>query len=160
MKLYEITKEFKEIEKLEDIPQEAIDDTLEAIKGEFQDKGLAVLAYILNEESTLEALESHKKRIDEKIKSIKNRTEKLKDYLRHNMEVCGIKKIECDLFKASLGKPSKIVELVDEDLIPKEYKKEKITISISKADIKKALDNGDDVPGVKLSEGKSRLTIK
>ncbi len=158
MKLYEITEQFKQVENLDDVSPEAIQDTLDSIVGEFEEKGVAVLAYILNEQNSIDAMKSHKKDVDSKIKSMESRIGSLKEYLRYNMEVCGITKIESPLFKATLGKPSKIVDVSDEDLLDDKYiriKREPI-----KSDISKDLKSGIEVSGARLIDGKPRLTIK
>ena len=47
---------------------------------------------------------------------------------------------------------SESITIEDEELIDKKYKTVKVTTSISKADIKKAIKNGDNVLGASLSE--------
>ena len=47
--------------------------------------------------------------------------------------------------------PPRVV-VADERLLPKEYIKEKITTSIDKIAIKKALQNGDEVAGASLEQ--------
>jgi hypothetical protein len=157
MKLYEITKEFKEVESLDDIPPEAMADTLEAIRGEFEGKALAVMAFMLNQQSDLDQLEGHKKKIEAKIKTLKSKNEKLKHYLRVNMEQCGIKKINGALYGASLGEPSEIVVVDDDHKVPNFYFDSKSTLN--KVRVKEALKSGLDVPGAHIGNGKPRLTI-
>jgi CxxC motif-containing protein len=50
---------------------------------------------------------------------------------------------------------SQTVEILDEDLIDKEFKTVKVTTSISKAEIKKAIKNGQIVVGADLIDHKN-----
>ena len=84
----------------------------------------------------------------------------MREYLRTNMESCGISKITCPLFSITLGKPSKMVLITDEDKIPPDYLNIKTSVSPMKAEILKALKNGESVPGAEMGESKSRLIIK
>ena len=54
---------------------------------------------------------------------------------------------------------SEAVVLTDEAVIPDEYKKEKLTVSIDKTEIKKALKAGTEVPGAVI-EVRQNLQIK
>ena len=54
---------------------------------------------------------------------------------------------------------SEAVVLTDEAVIPAEYKKEKLTISVDKAEIKKALKAGTSVPGA-IIEVRKNLQIR
>ena len=158
MKLYKIANEFKEVENITYMPEEVIRDTLEGIEGEFKEKALAVTAFIKNEDLDLVALKAHKKEIDEKIKAISNRSESIKEYLRFNMEKCGITKIESPFFNITLGKPFEVVDIVDMDALPEKFIK--TTVAPDKIAIKKELKEGADISGAKMSTGKSRLLIK
>ena len=158
MKLYEITREFKEVEGITDVPECAVRDTLEAISGEFKDKALAVTAFIKNQDADIETLKAHSKVIADKIRVISNKNDSMREYLRLNMEACGISKIESPYFNITLGKPSEVVEVEDITLIPKRFIK--TAVSADKAAIKKQIKSGAEVLGAKISMGKSRLLIK
>ena len=89
-----------------------------------------------------------------------SKTDKLKDYLRFNMEESGINKISSELFTASLRKGIDVVSIVDMDMLPDEYVSVKTSIQPDKAAIKKALKEGVEIPGAKLEKGKSSLLLK
>ena len=161
MKLYEYAEQYRAaLEHLEsmDLPDEVIEDSISAIKGELTDKAEALAAFILNMDSDIEQLQAHKAKVDAAIKSKKKRQEWLKDYLRWNMESCGISKIECPLFKVSLRRPVKSVMVSDESKLPDgciRVKREP-----DKTEIKKRLQADMDVPGASLVDGKAVITIK
>lgn len=158
MKLYQITEQFKELESLDDIPEDALADTLEALQGEFKIKAENLGYFLENQKADIDKLKSHVKAIQSKIKTMENREAWLKDYLRQNMEASGIDKIECPYFKISLGAPSEVVEVVDIDLLDEKYVR--LKREADKTVIKKDLKSGINIDGAKLSKGKSRLTIK
>ena len=158
-KLHQISKDY--IGFLEsDIPAEDLNECLESIEGAFEDKGSNIVAVVNTLQSDVDAISNEIKRLQERKKSIVNNQERLKEYLRYNMEVSGITKINHPLFNISLGKPSVVADVTDVDLLPDEYIKLETKITPDKVKIKKALKEGIEIEGAQLSEGKSRLLIK
>lgn len=160
MKLYEITEQFKQLEKMEDLDEETMLDTLESIEGEFLTKCRNVAAYFQNLDADVRELKEAESRIAARRKSIENKSNSLKEYLLRNMIATGTTKIECPEFSITLRKPSQALEVVDLDLIPEHYKKETVTISADKNAIKAAIKAGDDIPGARIIDGKQSLSIK
>lgn len=158
MKLYEIAQNYREVAGLDD--PEKVKDTLDMIEGEFTDKASNILAIIQNGNSDLAALELQISRLSAMKKSITSVQDKLKDYLRHNMEATGITKIEHPLFKVSLGKGQPVCEVMDVEQLPDQFVSVRQSITPDKKAILSALKQGEQIPGAKLSIGKSKLTIK
>jgi len=158
VKLYEIANNYQQALANLDPEDEAYSDTLEAIEGEIEEKGKNVAAYFLNLDSDISQLKEAEDKIKARRLAIQKQSDKLKDYLRFNMQETGISKIECPEFKITLGKPSQIVA-VDDDLDVR-YVVEKVTKSPDKAAIKADLKDGIIIKGAKLVEGKARLIIK
>ena len=77
------------------------------------------------------------------------------DYL---LKLFKIEKMQTEINELSYRK-SEAVVLTDEAVIPAEYKKEKLTISVDKTEIKKALKAGTEVPGVMI-EVRQNLQIR
>ena len=105
--------------------------------------------------------------LDEQIKSLTAKKKKLtaeidkfKNDLRQAMSDSGITRIESVehgiLFR--LDKPSSVVSIDNESLIPEKYFK--VVRQLDKMAVKKALQIGDSIEGASLQEGKHRLTIK
>lgn len=88
---------------------------------------------------------------DRKVASV----DKQIDYL---LKLFKIEKMQTEINELSYRK-SEAVVLTDEAVIPAEYKKEKLTISVDKTEIKKALKAGTEVPGVMI-EVRQNLQIK
>ena len=163
MHLYELTAEYREFQQLvesEEFDEKTIADTLESIQGEIKDKGRNVAAFLQNLEADVEALKAAESRIAARRRTIENRAEWLKEYLRSNMERCGISKIECPEFVVTLGKPRDVCEIVNEDELPELYVKTKVTKSPDKTLILKAMKDGYNVPGARIGKSKPSLTIK
>lgn len=74
------------------------------------------------------------------------------------MEMMGITKIETELGNLSLRK-SKSVNIYDESLIDKKFIEIETKEKISKTEIKKAIETGENVQGANIVE-KNNLNIK
>lgn len=162
--LYTITEQFKELAALAEAADDdlaiALRDTMEAIEGEFQEKGKAIAMVTLNLDSDLEAIQSQIDRLTERKRIIANRKESLKEYLRTNMDASGITKITHPLFTITCGKGKPIVVIDDEKAIPDEFMNVKVTSAPDKAQIAKAIKEGTEVPGAHTEIGKSSISIK
>ena len=104
----------------------------------------------------IKAMEYDVSAIDEEIKRLgaikrvrNNAIERLKNVLSETMQNFDVPEIATPTLKINFRK-SQTVEILDEDLIPKEFKTVKVTTSISKAEIKKAIKNGELVAGAGL----------
>tara|TARA_R110000787_G_scaffold281021_1_gene392096 strand:+ start:626 stop:1105 length:480 start_codon:yes stop_codon:yes gene_type:complete len=159
MKLYEISSDMIALENL-DLEPDQIADTMESLQMSFNDKAENIAA--LNETFTgnIESIDTQIKRLQAMKKTITNRQNQLKEYLRYNMIESGITKIDCPYFKISLRKAAKSVQVDDVDLLPDEFVTVTTVISANKNAIAKALKNGDEVSGATLVDGKQSLTIK
>lgn len=161
--LYEISTRFRELSRLaEDGDEgmvEAIADTLEGIEGEFQEKAEAIVMVATNVTRHVAAIDQQIERLQAKKRAVLNKEENLRSYLKKNMIETGINKIECPLFTITLAKAAKVVEILDEDLLPVEFISVRTEIKPDKAAIKKALKDGP-VDGAGLIDGTRRLTIK
>jgi hypothetical protein len=142
-----------------DLPVEAVNDTLEALGGELEDKVINVAKFFRNMEATAEAIKSAEEDMAKRRKALENRVQWLKSYIKDNMEVCGISQIECPHFKLSIQKNPAIVNIVDEGAIPAQFKEQVSGWKIDKAAIKNAIKSGNAVPGTELVSG-TRLSIK
>lgn len=164
MNLYEISKEYQEtflaLSEIDGLDDQIIEDTMSAIKGEMEDKCRNVAAYFQNIDADVEAMEGVIKKISARMKTEKAKSNRFREYLKTNMEACGIKKIECPEFCISLkdGAKESVVEVDDVDSLPDDYKK---TVSTAKkTEIKAALKKGESIEGCRLVDGKSSLVIK
>lgn len=143
-----------------DLDEQTILDTLEAESGDLVEKGKNVAAVFRNLESDAKQIKEAEQQLAERRKAIEKRAESLRQYLKTNMEVAGIQKIECPWFVISIAHNPEAVTVDDESLIPRDYFKEiPATFQLDKALVKSAIKDGYDVPGAHLSRGTS-LRIK
>ena len=156
--LYEMPNDLIELMDTE-INEEVKAEIIEAIKLQIETKAENIIAVIRNYESRIEAIKTEEKRLNEYRKSQENQLNRLKEYTTTCMEMLDHKKLDTNLGRISLRKKPSSLNIVDEDLIPSEYKEIIQTIKIDKAQIKKDLKD-KKIEGVELVEGENSLQIK
>ena len=143
-----------------DLDEQTIIDTLEGESTDLIEKGKNVAAVFRNLESDAKQIKEAEQQLAERRKAIEKRAESLKSYLKTNMEVAGIQKIECPWFVITLAQNPEAVTVDDETLIPRDYFKEiPASYQLDKTLVKQAIKDGYEVPGAHLSRGTS-LRIK
>ena len=110
-----------------DLPIEAVNDTLDALSGELEDKAINVAKFLRNMETMAEAIKNAETDMAKRRKALESRVKWLKDYLKGNMEHTGISKIECPYFKLSIQNNPSAVNILNEDVIPEQFKEAVIT---------------------------------
>lgn len=141
------------------LPAEAVNDTLEALTGELEEKAINVAKFLRSMEAMAEAIKAAEADMAKRRKMLEIRAQWLRDYLKGNMENTGITKIECPYFKLSVQNNPAAVNILDEEAIPGQFKEQVITWKIDKTGIKKAIQAGESVAGASLANG-TRLVIK
>ncbi|EIC29446.1 siphovirus Gp157 family protein [Methylomicrobium album] len=142
-----------------ELPAEAISDTLEALAGELEEKAVNVAKFLRNMETTAEAIKVAEANMAKRRKTLENRVQWLKGYLKSNMEHSGMTEIECPYFRVTIRSNPPAVEILDEDSVPAEFKEPVVNWKVDKTAIRKALQAGQSVAGASLSQG-ARLVIK
>lgn len=168
MKLYELVSEEQKLNELflmaidEETGEIRDNETLEELETELKNalvnKSEGIIKVIRNQESDLEMVTAEIERLTNLKNRIKKEMENFKSYIKFNMKKMNLKKVETSLGNISL-RQSTITEIYDESSLPKEFLKEKITYTPSKTEIKKAIENGQEVKGARLVINTS-LTIK
>jgi hypothetical protein len=156
LSLYQMAEPIRQIMQDEEIPLEHKIDTIELLSDDFKEKAQKLAAYIREVEAEATAYDDEVKRLAERKRLLNASADRLKDYLRDNMEKTSISKIE-GLFKITLGKPSQVVE-VNEATLPQQYFK--VSVSPDKTELAKLLKQGATIQGASLVDGKSKLIIK
>ena len=168
MKLYEITSEMRVLDELflscideetGEVKDDGVIDILEQeLKLQLQTKGAGIIKSFKNSEAMLNGVDEEIKRLQALKKSISNQINSRKEYIVRNMEMMGITKIETELGNLSLRK-SKSVNIYDESLIDKKFIEIETKEKISKTEIKKAIEAGENVQGANIVE-KNSLNIR
>ncbi len=167
MTLYELEEQYADfLSKVEsgEIPDEAIEDTLEAIDGAYENKVDQIACIIKEMNARADGIKTEKDRLNERLTTLKGKTERLKDYLRQSMEKTGKSRIETSRNRVTLGAASEAVTITDLTKL-RGYEKAWKTYAydernVDKTLLKTILKAGESVPGAALQTGKPRLTIK
>ena len=162
--LYNITNKFAELmDRAEngELTEEEYNKLGEELKLELQNKRSNIIGYVRNSELLIEAMKAEEKRLADIRKNGEAKLDKFKQYVKENMEKLGLDKIPTELGSLSIAKNPISVEIENENEIPKEFKNEKITISIDKTAIKNHFkETGEIVPGTRIIDDKTSLRIK
>jgi len=154
MKLYEVSTEYQMIlESCIDENGEITDIALfDGSFEKFNDKAINVAGYFYNLEAEADAIRDAEKRMASRRQSIEKRVKFFKDYLLCNMKRFGIQEIKHPYFKISIAKNPVSVACYNEKLIPDIYINVETVEKIDKMAIKKALQEGKEVPGAVLEQ--------
>ncbi len=160
MRLYEISSEFQKvvdlIENCDEMSPELIEQ-LNAVSDNASAKVLNVAAYIKNLEAESISMDIYINNMQDRQLRITKRIDSLKEYLRYNMDILKLNKVESPEFDVQLRANQYSLDLFDQALVPKEYLRVKETVTLSRADIIKDLKVGCDVPGARFVTTKSVL---
>lgn len=142
-----------------DLPDEVIADTLEGASGDLENKAWNIAALIQQFDGDIGLIKDAEQRMAARRKTLERRVDWLRGYLLGQLLRVGIHEIDSPEFVIRLrDNPPKVI-LDDETLVPVSYRREEITITLRKDDIRKALLDGHPVPGAHL-EREKRLVIK
>lgn len=166
MNLFDISKYINEKgEYIDEETGELVDaETYEllekALLKEINEKGTGLIKANNNIQSDIDVVTREIERLRKIQSSLNKQKENFNNYIMVNMLKMGKKKIESPLGKITVG-TSTATEIYDPSVVPREYKKTqtKIVETISKTDLKKALKDGELIPGARLKIN-HKLTIK
>src|SRR5690606_3924103 len=151
--LYELTGNYQQLLELADeADPQAFEDTLNVLEDEINHKAENIAKVIKTLEAEAKALEDEKKRLENRITSRKNKIQRLKDYLKENLEKAGLPKAKGKTFTVWVQDSEK-VHVSDESAIPEQYFVMKR--QLSKTAIKEAIENGQQVAGAEIVKNKS-----
>lgn len=155
MRMYELTEMYKELQAAienEEVTQEEVADTFDAIKDAMTVKIDALSAIFLEAQGDEVKIDTEIERL-KKLKARAGRTkERVTNIAANFLTAMGKDNAKGEQFTFKRRKFPPRVVVADEKLLPKEYIKEKVLTSIDKIAIKKALQNGDEVTGASLEQ--------
>lgn len=152
--LYELTGSAFELQMLlesGDIDEDTYKDTLESL--DINAKIESVCKVIRNLTAEAEAYKAEKDRLAERQKTAENGIKRLKDSLLHYMLTTEQNKVKQGVFSVRINR-SESVNILDPLKIPTDYLKFSEP-QINKAEIKKVLQSGDEIPGAELVTNES-----
>lgn len=161
LSLYEITGAFPRLMAQEEMSEEDKNKVEEELTTLLQKKSNSVIAYSKNIELAIKAMKEEETRISTNRKTLENRLEQFKKYVKECMEGNGINKIETDLGTLSIARSPMSIEIVNEEEIPDEYKEVIFTTKVDKKKIAEAFKStGELIEGVEIHTGNTNLRIK
>ena len=159
MTLYELTGQILELQELmeDDVYEpELINDTMESVMYDFQNKADDYVKLIKNIEAQVFALDEEAKRLKAKQDKMKNKVKMLKDKLITAMTQTGTRKLQGTIGTLSLRRSTKIPSELTWENVPQEYVKTEVKKSIDKVSLTSAIKEGK-VKGIELEETNSLL---
>lgn len=161
MNLYEIREDFLALlDAIEngEIPDEAVADTLESMKGEFDEKIENTACYIKNLKAEADAIKAEENSLKERRQAKEHHIERLKNGMMECMSHLGIKKVEGARARVTIStRTGASVIIFPDAVIPEEYQRTKV--EPDKTALKEALKAGVAIKGVTLADSCS-VTIK
>lgn len=164
LKLYEIADSFIALmDRLEagEITQEEGQAVEKELQKALMVKSNNIIGYYLDRKSLIDAIDTQIKRLQEYKKTEVNKLDRYKDYVKNSMEYLGIEKIETGAGKLQIARSPISVDIIDEKLIPDEYKEVVTEVKVNK---KKIADNfkatGEIIEGVRINTDNKNLRIK
>lgn len=163
LRLYQIADDYltalDALAELDDLPAEAIADTLEGLAGTFQDKAANVAAYIRTLDAEAAAIADARQAMERRQSALERHAGRLRDYLKGQMERTGIPRVNSPWIavRVQSNPPSVVIE--DETRLPECFKQEVTTVKLLRCNIAKALKAGEPVTGTRL-ERTTRLVIQ
>lgn len=157
LKLYELTDSFLRIADLidENQPDEALEMALQQIDVAIEEKaeGIAKLVKMLDYDA--DVYKAEEKRLADRRRAIENKRDRIKEYLKLQMERVGKDKIKLPMATLALQNNPPAVHITDDKAIPAKY----ITIIPEqhvpdKKAILEALRAGNEVPGAEVTQGR------
>ena len=149
MTLFEMTSQVNALYELlqnEEIDEQVFLDTLEAIGTEEKIEGYCQVIKEL--QGDLDKYKTEADRLTSRMKTAKNNIDRMKESLLTFLKVSGQDKVKAGTFAVSIG-TSKATNILDEALIPTEYKTPQPD-KIDKTAIKKAIESGLTVAGAEI----------
>jgi hypothetical protein len=142
--LFEVSYKFRDLLEMaehdqdDESLQDAIVSTLESVEYEFKDKVIDCAKYIKNLQSQSDAIKQATDDMLKRKSAMDKRIENVKRYVLQNMQATQIKNVECEFFKVSLKTNPPSVQIINMELIPADFTRQKITFEVDKKVIKQA----------------------
>lgn len=158
MNIYQLSEQYLSLVSMADqLDEETFRDTLEAIEEALEDK-LQNMVYVMRLiESDIELVKAEEQRLAASRKTMENKIQSLK-----NMMIDAVKVVDSETNKVQFkGNPliksvyiqkTKSVDIYDEELIPEDYKNEKVVVSVDKKKLLAELKKEEFIPGAAVKE--------
>ena len=156
--LFNITERYINILELCENPEvtpEMLEEALKSMDGELNDKLENICAFIKSLDGDVAVIDNEIARLQARKKTINNKISSLKDYMENCLRMLELRKVKTSLNTISIQKNPSSIEILDETLIPEEFKSVETVTKIDKKALLKAVKETGEIAGVSLktSEG-------
>lgn len=159
--LYEIKNQYLELAMNDEMTEEEKIELQNAIREELLAKTDGIIAVTKQAEALIEAMKNEEERLRANRKANEKKLESFKEYVKNCMMDMNLQKIETPLGEMKIAKNPMSVEILDEEKIPQEFKKEKVETSIDKkALLEHFKTTGEIIDGAKFHDDFYSLRIK
>jgi enolase len=135
------------------------EDAIEEAGENFREYIVQAMDIASNLKMSAEAIKLEQDRLHNLRNERLTRAERLENAVKRYMEMVDVKEVVTDLYTLKLRKNPPKVEILEEVVVPSEYKVEKVSFTIDKKAIADALKNGVPVDGARLINT-TRLEVK
>lgn len=156
MTLYELTNECQDLmDKMDDpsVDKEALKEAIDLTKENLRNKIEGYIKVYMNNQAKIESVHNEIDRLKQRENMLKDRTDVLADSILTVMQLCGLTKIETDLFTAKIKTGNGKVVVTDEDLLDSKFfnvKPSKPTLD--RTALRKAILAGEDIEGASIEK--------
>ena len=158
MNLFDLTQEAKAILAMEDVDQQAIDDTLQGLGLDDKFSSYSAIIKTLNADS--DALAVAIKQLQDKKKSTENKVSRLKEMAMNSMMDLDMTKAGNAVHSLTLRAGSKMSKVVHDDTAKFPIEFVSLIEKFDNAGLKKALKNGAEFKGYHLENGEPSILIR
>ena len=158
MRLFDLTQQYLSLTRLDDadeIPEEVIRDTLEALGGDIETKCVAIGRFILDMQASAQVCKETAKAMAQRAERLAKRADSIKHYMLLQLQLMDLKRIQTpDLTIRRQNSPPTVV-ITDGITVPEEYMAypPPPPPHPDKKLLKAALQAGKDIPGVFIEQG-------
>ena len=156
--LFDISQRYLNILELAenpDIPQEVFIEALNGMEGELNEKLENIVNFIRSLEGDISVIKSETDRLQARKRSIENKITSLKQYTEDCLRAVNKTKVKTALNTISIQKNPPSVEIIDENLIPEEFKNEEIVVKYDKKAMLTQLKSGVEITGASIKQTES-----
>lgn len=169
MRLYDIASDYKRLQDMLDsaeTPEEmrqTLQDTLESVAGDFEDKAANIAALIADIRATISGCEDEIARLTEKKARLSSQVDSLKKYLFSEMQFTGQRKVQAGTWQISIAKnggkaPLILAEGIRVEDLPAEFVR--VEKSLDTQAVRQALEKGETLDFAQFGERGESLRIK
>ena len=155
MKLFELTQSYQQVlEIAEQLDAETLKDTLDSINDAVEQKVENTAFVVKQLEANISVIDKEIKRLQAMKGTQTNNIKSLKLYLQESMEKVGLDKVQGKLIKIAIQNNPQSVEVLNENVIPKNYFVEQKP-KLDKKALLTDLKGGAQVEGVEIKQSRS-----